>query len=97
MRECWHYRPEERPTFSEIVQHLDRLVSITSNEEYLDLGLPLLETPPSSDDESDDNDDNDHDGCERVRMYPFNHHHLHSHTTESTFWAGKKKRRLKVL
>ncbi|KXJ72033.1 hypothetical protein RP20_CCG019119 [Aedes albopictus] len=85
MRECWHYRPEERPTFSEIVQHLDRLVSITSNEEYLDLGLPLLETPPSSDDESDDNDDNDHDGCERVRMYPFNHHHLHSHTTESTF------------
>nr|XP_029716532.1 fibroblast growth factor receptor homolog 1-like isoform X1 [Aedes albopictus] len=85
MRECWHYRPEERPTFSEIVQHLDRLVSITSNEEYLDLGLPLLETPPSSDDESDDNGDNDHDGCERVRMYPFNHHHLHSHTTESTF------------
>ncbi|XP_062558666.1 fibroblast growth factor receptor homolog 1-like isoform X2 [Armigeres subalbatus] len=82
MRECWHYRPEERPTFSEIVQHLDRLVSITSNEEYLDLGLPLLETPPSSDDESDDNDN---DGCERVRMYPFNHHHIHSHTTESTF------------
>lgn len=79
MRECWHYRPEERPTFSEIVQHLDRLVSITSNEEYLDLGLPLLETPPSSDDESEDNDN---DGCERVRMYPFNHH---SHTTESTF------------
>ncbi|XP_065089880.1 fibroblast growth factor receptor homolog 1-like isoform X2 [Ochlerotatus camptorhynchus] len=79
MRECWHYRPEERPTFSEIVQHLDRLVSITSNEEYLDLGLPLLETPPSSDDESDDNDN---DGCERVRMYPFNHH---SHNTESTY------------
>ncbi|XP_055617279.1 fibroblast growth factor receptor homolog 1-like isoform X2 [Toxorhynchites rutilus septentrionalis] len=78
MRECWHYRPEERPTFSEIVQHLDRLVSITSNEEYLDLGLPLLETPPSSDDESDDNES---DGCERVRMYPFNH----SNTTESTY------------
>ncbi|XP_049547802.1 fibroblast growth factor receptor homolog 1-like isoform X1 [Anopheles darlingi] len=77
MRECWHYRPEERPTFSEIVQHLDRLVSITSNEEYLDLGLPQLETPPSSDD-SDDEDDVD-DGedqigleHERVHMYRFN-------------------------
>ncbi|XP_035897026.1 fibroblast growth factor receptor homolog 1-like isoform X2 [Anopheles stephensi] len=78
MRECWHYRPEERPTFSEIVQHLDRLVSITSNEEYLDLGLPQLETPPSSDDSDDEEDEED---CvddptgtehERVHMYRFN-------------------------
>ncbi|XP_058467627.1 fibroblast growth factor receptor homolog 1-like isoform X2 [Malaya genurostris] len=76
MRECWNYKPKVRPTFSELVQNLDRLVAITSNEEYLDLGLPTLETPPSSDEESDDND-----GCERMRMYPFNH----SHTTESTF------------
>uniref|UniRef100_A0A1S4GGZ1 receptor protein-tyrosine kinase n=1 Tax=Anopheles gambiae TaxID=7165 RepID=A0A1S4GGZ1_ANOGA len=79
MRECWHYRPEERPTFSEIVQHLDRLVSITSNEEYLDLGLPQLETPPSSDD-SDDDVEEDEEDCddqagtehERVHMYRFN-------------------------
>ncbi|XP_058128873.1 fibroblast growth factor receptor homolog 1-like [Anopheles ziemanni] len=77
MRECWHYRPEERPTFSEIVQHLDRLVSITSNEEYLDLGLPQLETPPSSDDSEEEDDEED---CvdqagvehERVHMYRFN-------------------------
>ncbi|KAL1385339.1 hypothetical protein pipiens_012960 [Culex pipiens pipiens] len=91
MRECWHYRPEERPTFSEIVQHLDRLVSITSNEEYLDLGLPLLETPPSSDDDEEDDDDGDAldepDGrqAERMRMYPFSHHHFSHHTTESSF------------
>ena len=88
MRECWHYRPEERPTFSEIVQHLDRLVSITSNEEYLDLGLPLLETPPSSDDDEEDDDGLDEtDGrqAERMRMYPFSHHHFSHHTTESSF------------
>ncbi|XP_053671028.1 fibroblast growth factor receptor homolog 1-like [Anopheles nili] len=77
MRECWHYRPEERPTFSEIVQHLDRLVSITSNEEYLDLGLPQLETPPSSDDSDDEDDEEDCDDQagaehERVHMYRFN-------------------------
>ncbi|XP_058813312.1 fibroblast growth factor receptor homolog 1-like isoform X2 [Topomyia yanbarensis] len=80
MRECWNYKPKVRPTFSELVQNLDRLVAITSNEEYLDLGLPTLETPPSSDDDDDDESD-DNDGCERMRMYPFNH----SHTTESTF------------
>uniref|UniRef100_A0AAG5CXG3 receptor protein-tyrosine kinase n=1 Tax=Anopheles atroparvus TaxID=41427 RepID=A0AAG5CXG3_ANOAO len=77
MRECWHYRPEERPTFSEIVQHLDRLVSITSNEEYLDLGLPQLETPPSSDDSDEEDEEEDCDDQtgaehERVHMYRFN-------------------------
>lgn len=47
MRECWNYIPHERPNFSEIVEHLDRILSVTANEEYLDLGLPQLETPPS--------------------------------------------------
>ena len=41
MRECWHFFPMERPTFTEIVEHLDRILSITANEEYLDLGLPV--------------------------------------------------------
>jgi len=36
---------------------LDKILSITANEEYLDLGLPQLETPPSSSDESDDDKD----------------------------------------
>lgn len=48
MRECWNYLASERPTFTEIVQHLDRILSQATNEEYLDLGLPqILETPPS--------------------------------------------------
>jgi fibroblast growth factor receptor 2 len=54
MRECWNFTPNERPQFTEIVEHLDRILSITANEEYLDLGLPQLDTPPSSEDESDD-------------------------------------------
>ncbi|CRL07496.1 CLUMA_CG020463, isoform A [Clunio marinus] len=57
MRETWHWHPMERPSFSEIVENLDKILSITANEEYLDLGLPQLETPPSSSDESGDNKD----------------------------------------
>lgn len=56
MRECWHWSPNERPTFTEIVEDLDKILSITANEEYLDLGLPQLETPPSSSDEESDDD-----------------------------------------
>lgn len=54
MRECWHFYPHERPTFCEIVEHLDRILTNCSNEEYLDLGLPQIETPPWSEDEEDD-------------------------------------------
>jgi fibroblast growth factor receptor 2 len=57
MRETWHWNPQQRPSFSEIVGDLDKILSVTANEEYLDLGLPQLETPPSSDDESDDDDE----------------------------------------
>ena len=63
MRDCWSYQPNERPLFRELVDNLDRILTITSNEEYLDLGLPQLDTPPSSEDEdsadeSDENADN---------------------------------------
>lgn len=55
MRQCWNFDALSRPTFSEIVENLDRILTATANanEEYLDLGVPLLETPPSSDEESD--------------------------------------------
>uniref|UniRef100_A0A1I8NXE3 receptor protein-tyrosine kinase n=2 Tax=Stomoxys calcitrans TaxID=35570 RepID=A0A1I8NXE3_STOCA len=56
MRQCWHFDSSARPTFSEIVENLDKLLqlsSATSNDEYLDLSIPMLETPPSSDDDSD--------------------------------------------
>lgn len=53
MRECWSYQPTERPMFSELVEDLDRILTVTVNEEYLDLGLPQLDTPPSSAENSD--------------------------------------------
>lgn len=72
MRECWNYNKDERPIFSELVDELDRILTITANEvnfrlffnahqtdgdlylqEYLDLGLPQLDTPLSSAENSD--------------------------------------------
>ncbi|XP_073838880.1 breathless [Musca autumnalis] len=57
MRQCWHFDSNARPTFSEIVENLDKILQLSSttpNEEYLDLSMPMLETPPSSsDDESE--------------------------------------------
>lgn len=35
MRECWQYNPMERPTFSELVEDLDRILTLTSNEVFL--------------------------------------------------------------
>ncbi|XP_054004822.1 fibroblast growth factor receptor homolog 1-like isoform X2 [Hylaeus anthracinus] len=57
MRDCWSYQPNERPMFGELVEDLDRILTITANEEYLDLGLPQLDTPPSSQESSDASDD----------------------------------------
>ncbi|KAJ8683574.1 hypothetical protein QAD02_019366 [Eretmocerus hayati] len=65
MRDCWSYQPEERPVFTEIVEELDRVLTITANEEYLDLGLPQLDTPPSSQESSDAEDD------EVAEQFPF--------------------------
>jgi len=48
MRECWQNSPHNRPTFCELVEDLDRILTISSNDEYLDLSIPVLETPPSS-------------------------------------------------
>ena len=49
MRDCWHFYPNQRPTFTELVEDLQRILKISCEEEYLDLGLPALDTPPSSD------------------------------------------------
>ncbi|XP_037933193.1 fibroblast growth factor receptor homolog 1 [Teleopsis dalmanni] len=57
MRQCWHFDSSSRPTFKEIVENLDKILqvaNINSNEEYLDLSMPMLETPPSSCDEDDE-------------------------------------------
>ncbi|XP_049552445.1 fibroblast growth factor receptor 2 isoform X8 [Orcinus orca] len=41
MRDCWHAVPSQRPTFKQLVEDLDRILTLTTNEEYLDLCQPL--------------------------------------------------------
>ncbi|XP_014195655.1 fibroblast growth factor receptor 1-A isoform X1 [Haplochromis burtoni] len=46
MRDCWHAVPCRRPTFQQLVEDLDRTVSIMANQEYLDLAVPLIQYTP---------------------------------------------------
>lgn len=73
MRQCWNWNPHDRPTFTEIVENLDKILGATINEEYLDLGIPLLETPPSSDDDDDDNDAFDTDTLREQSLLRYHH------------------------
>ncbi|KAM3913095.1 fibroblast growth factor receptor 2 isoform 3-T3 [Leptodactylus fuscus] len=52
MRDCWHAIPSHRPTFKQLVEDLDRILTLTSNEEYLDLSAPLEQYSPSFPDSS---------------------------------------------
>ncbi|XP_057212111.1 fibroblast growth factor receptor 1-A isoform X1 [Triplophysa rosa] len=47
MRDCWHAVPSQRPTFKQLVEDLDRTLSMTSNQEYLDLSLSLDQFSPN--------------------------------------------------
>ncbi|KAA0704337.1 Fibroblast growth factor receptor 1-A [Triplophysa tibetana] len=40
MKDCWHAVPTHRPTFKQLVEDLDRTLSMISNQEYLDLSIP---------------------------------------------------------
>uniref|UniRef100_A0A8C3RD35 Fibroblast growth factor receptor 2 n=2 Tax=Neoaves TaxID=3078114 RepID=A0A8C3RD35_9PASS len=46
MRDCWHAVPSHRPTFKQLVEDLDRILTLTTNE-YLDLSGPLEQYSPS--------------------------------------------------
>uniref|UniRef100_A0A3B3T3V8 Fibroblast growth factor receptor n=1 Tax=Paramormyrops kingsleyae TaxID=1676925 RepID=A0A3B3T3V8_9TELE len=41
MRDCWHAVPSQRPTFQQLVEDLDRALTMMSHQEYLDLSKPL--------------------------------------------------------
>uniref|UniRef100_A0A3P8UR35 receptor protein-tyrosine kinase n=1 Tax=Cynoglossus semilaevis TaxID=244447 RepID=A0A3P8UR35_CYNSE len=42
MRDCWHAVSSRRPTFQQLVEDLDRTLSLMANQEYLDLAVPLI-------------------------------------------------------
>lgn len=48
MTNCWKQSPYQRPTFTEIVEDLDCILTSVTDQEYLDLSIPVLDTPPSS-------------------------------------------------
>ncbi|XP_030373755.1 fibroblast growth factor receptor homolog 1 [Scaptodrosophila lebanonensis] len=51
MRQCWHFDASARPPFTEIVEYMDKLLQ--SKEDYLDVNVGNLETPPSTSDEEE--------------------------------------------
>lgn len=48
MKGCWSFRASDRPSFSELVEKFDEILTKTANQEYLDLRLPQLDTRLSS-------------------------------------------------
>lgn len=52
MRDCWHAVPARRPTFQQLVDDLDRMLSLIANQEYLDLVVPPVQYSPISMDTS---------------------------------------------
>ncbi|XP_035985675.1 fibroblast growth factor receptor 2 isoform X2 [Fundulus heteroclitus] len=47
MKDCWHALPSQRPTFKQLVEDLDRILTLNTNEEYLDLCAPTEQYSPS--------------------------------------------------
>ncbi|XP_024252936.1 fibroblast growth factor receptor 1b isoform X1 [Oncorhynchus tshawytscha] len=43
MRDCWHAVQSHRPTFKQLVEDLDRMLSLMANQEYLDLSIPAVQ------------------------------------------------------
>ncbi|XP_078449177.1 fibroblast growth factor receptor 2 isoform X1 [Lampetra fluviatilis] len=47
MQMCWAASPSQRPTFKQLVASMDRILTLSSQEEYLDLCAPLEQYSPS--------------------------------------------------
>uniref|UniRef100_A0A8C2L1M7 Fibroblast growth factor receptor n=2 Tax=Cyprinus carpio TaxID=7962 RepID=A0A8C2L1M7_CYPCA len=47
MKDCWHAISSHRPTFKQLVEDLDRILTLATNEEYLDLCAPVEQYSPS--------------------------------------------------
>lgn len=71
MRQCWNWKPQSRPTFTEIVFTLENILSSSTNEEYLDLiNVPYFDEASPVHSEADDHDVVD--GFQGISVYrPF--------------------------
>uniref|UniRef100_A0A8C7I7T3 Fibroblast growth factor receptor n=1 Tax=Oncorhynchus kisutch TaxID=8019 RepID=A0A8C7I7T3_ONCKI len=56
MRDCWHAVPSRRPTFQQLVEDLDRTLSLMTNQEYLNLSIPVVQYSPLGPDTSSSSD-----------------------------------------
>lgn len=56
-RQCWNWNPNSRPTFTEIVDILGKVLSSTSEEQYLELeNIPFLDDTNSMNEEEFDDE-----------------------------------------
>ncbi|XP_046720190.1 fibroblast growth factor receptor 2 isoform X4 [Silurus meridionalis] len=46
MKDCWHAISSHRPTFKQLVEDLDRILTLASQEEYIDLCTPTEQYSP---------------------------------------------------
>ncbi|XP_036429548.1 fibroblast growth factor receptor 2 isoform X8 [Colossoma macropomum] len=46
MKDCWHAISSQRPTFKQLVEDLDRILTLATHEEYIDLCAPTEQYSP---------------------------------------------------